>query len=129
MKSLHGNVDLAQSLISSYSVSLSDNCLTLLVNTRIRWCGFHRQGGSNYGSDYLQPTKNGFPVHQQFNFSDSDSDTNSDLGHSYIVLVAESEEEETLLNKSCYVNQDKDQIEFIFYDPVLPRKEILSVRV
>lgn len=100
--------------ITSVHVSQSQDRLSVLVNTRDKWCHYHRQGGTMH----VEEVNGKIPEHQYFLI---DLDSTRETG---LALIAETDDEAKMLRWMCYRLQDKEQIEFLF---VCPRENEVEI--
>lgn len=110
--SAHGGL----SEVLSVEVSEAAAGLSVLVNTRSRWCVYHRYGGD----PTLPADPDGtVPVHQRFAVAQAGCDLDDAAAVTTVVVVAESEEDAHLLELAgpVFVCQEKDQIEWLLSRP------------
>lgn len=102
--------------VLSVEVSETTAGLSVLVNTRSRWCAHHRFGGD----PSLEARPDGsVPSHQRFAVAQGGVDLDDAAAVTSIVVVAESEEDAMLLDLGgpVFVSQDKEQIEWLLARP------------
>lgn len=104
------------SQVLSVEVSETTVGLSVLVNTRSRWCVHHRFGGD---PSLASRPDGSVPVHQRFAVAQGGVDLDDAADVTSIVVVAESEEDAKLLDLGgpVFVSQDKDQIEWLLARP------------
>jgi hypothetical protein len=100
-----------QSLVSSVAVEKVGEMLDIVINTRDRWPGFYRQGGSvEFMSGYNDERS---PDHDTIVILDGEHPESDDFtpgSKCEVVLIPENDEEKALLNGFAYFSQEKDQL-------------------
>lgn len=103
--------------VVSASASITDgDHLSILINTRDRYVGFHRAGGSlaymgeeaeHHGQDAV------IRKHDCIQIYSANEESERDTVICEVVFIAENDQEEILLKGACYTSQEKDQIELL----------------